>query len=400
MAQRGVAAVGRFELWMLASVAMGLVGIGGVLFLVPAYVLNQGGTPADAGAVMAIGSGLALTGPAFGAFADRFRAHRLVQLLSMALIGGSALLLPFTNQELTWLLAAALVGFGIAGLSVVNPTMVIAAGFSGTEQASKLALLQMGVPIGQVIGLASVSALSGIGWDFGQLFFALAGVMALLMAVVAATNRPAAARIQAVAALEHANSPVTLRRILGSQFGLVFLIALLMTMSSQALESQYPNYMQESFNIDTAVSAGALSVIVLLSLPLYPVAARWTARRGFKGGVLLAAFARLAAALALLSLPRDSGLAPLIAYAFVMLVFPFFELNVATAAAQTSPIGAGAGQGAIGAAMALGTLFAAVLAGWLAEQFGFPTLPIVTAISAGSALMLGALFLRNARGAK
>lgn len=58
-----VASVGSYELWMLAQGVMGLCGAGGMMFLIPAYVVAQGGSPADAGAVMALAGALALSGP-------------------------------------------------------------------------------------------------------------------------------------------------------------------------------------------------------------------------------------------------------------------------------------------------------------------------------------------------
>lgn len=396
-------AIGRFELWMLAHVALGLVGMGGVLFLVPTYVLAQGGTPSDVGAVMAIGSGLALTGPAFGAFADRFGAHRLVQLGSMTLLLLAAVLLPFTNEELTWMISAGLFGLGIAGLSVVNPTLIVGAGLEHSEQTHKLALMQMCVPAGQVLGLAMISALMAAGWELPQLFFLLAGIMAVFTVIVALVNAPAAARVGAAASTsasstENVPAPkMSLRSVILSQFGLVVLIGMLLTMSAQALESQYPNYMQESFAIDPGTSAGALSVMVLLSLPLYAVAGRWTARQGAKAGLALSTLMRVGAGVGLLLLAKEAGATAFVFYALVMLAYPFAELNLATLVSKTSPMGAGAGQGILGAAFALGTLFVSVIAGLIAGAFGYPALAVITAVTAGLAAVLTILFVRNSK---
>jgi MFS family permease len=140
--QPRVPALGPYELWMVAQGALGTVGVGGLLFLVPAYVLDQEGTPADAGAVMALIGGVALAGPFLGGLADRYSIHRAIQLTSILLLGGGALSFAFAEQVLLWLVAAALVGLGMAGLIVVNATFVVGAGFDGETQARKLALPQ------------------------------------------------------------------------------------------------------------------------------------------------------------------------------------------------------------------------------------------------------------------
>ena len=55
-----VAAVSRFELWFVAQVTMGIVYIGGAMFLLPQFVLSlEGSNPGDVGIVMAVLCGFA-----------------------------------------------------------------------------------------------------------------------------------------------------------------------------------------------------------------------------------------------------------------------------------------------------------------------------------------------------
>ncbi len=400
MSVSSIPSIGRFELWMLANAATGFVGVGGMMFLIPLYVLSQQGTPADAGSVMAVASALALAGPFLGGLADRFNAYRGLQLTSIALLVLAAVSFSFAREELTWLVAAALLGLGMAGLAVVNPTFVVGAGLEPAQEARKLGQMQMMVPFGQVLGLAVLAGLSAAGLAFEHMFWVLAAVGAVLLFVVAATNRQAAQRLtehmaQAAPAADATGPKVTLRSVLVSPFGLVLLMALLITAGAQGIESQYPNYMQSAFDIDPTVSAGALSLMVLLSIPLYPVAGRLAASFGPRVPFLISAALRTLAGIALVLLPKESGALALVVFAFVMLTYSFFELGAAALAAQTSRIGAGAGQGALGGALALGTMAAAILAGWLAQQFGYPSLAIITAVATGAAVLLGVLFLRD-----
>lgn len=400
-ATQKVVSVGPYELWMLAQGAVGAVGVGGLLFLIPAFVLDQGGSPGDAGAVMAVVGGLALAGPFVGSMADRFMIHRWVQLLGIVLLAGGAISFAFAEQILLWWVAAVLVGLGLACLIVVNATFVVGAGFDEETQASKLALLQMSTPAGQVVGLALIALLTAAEVEFRGRFLFMAALAVVFLLVVAAVNGPAASRIVIEERPDQAadeageEEKLSLRAILFSQFGVVLLLAWLIMTSSQAIETQYPNYMKGAFDIDPENSAAALAVIVLLSVPLYPVAGRWTARFGPRTPYLFSAAARAAAGLGLLLLPKDAGLAALIVFGVVMLVFPMFELNAATLAASTSPIGPGGGQGGVGAAFALGTVTASVLAGWVADQIGFESLAAITMGAAAAALVIGLLFLKS-----
>lgn len=374
-----------------------------MMFLIPAFVVDQDGSPADAGAVMALAGALALTGPFVGNLADRFGAHRAVQLTGIAMCGGAAVSFAFAEQVLLWLVAAVLLGLGMASLAVVNATMVVGAPFDEEMQARKLSLLQLSLPTGQVIGLAAIAALTAADVSFRGRFLSLAAASLVLLAIVAAVNGAPARRLLDAAPPADApgREPVdvelprpTFRSILASQFGITLVLVALLMVSAQAIESQYPNYMQGAFDIDPGASASALSLIVLVSIPLYLVAGRWTAAAGATVPFLFSAAARAVAGLGLLLLPTSAGGLALVVFGVIMIVYPMFELNAATLAAITSPIGPGAGQGATGAAMAFGTIVASVLAGWMASEIGYSSLAAITMVAAGAAFALGVLFLR------
>ena len=396
-----VRAVGPYEVWMLAHAAVGFVGVGGMMFLIPAYVLDQGGTPADAGAVMALAGALALVAPVIGGFADRFGVHRQVQLLSLALLAASAAAFAFAEQELLWLVAATLLGLGMAGLTVVNATFVVGAGFDDRTQARKLSLLQLSLPSGQVLGLAVVAALSAASVGFRGRFLVLAGASLVFLIVVAAVNRAPAGRIRSTADTDpspdgRSKGRATLRTIVMSQFGVTLVIITLIMMSAQAIESQYPNYMQSVFSIDQDLSAAALSLIVLVSIPIYLLAGRWTARSGPRVPLLVSAAARAAAGAGLLLLPPDASIAALLVFGVIMVVYPLFELNAATLAALTSPIGPGGGQGGNAFAQAGASVLGAFIGGWAAEALGFASLGLIVGLLAGVGFVL-ALFIPGIR---
>lgn len=396
-----MSSVGPYELWMLAQAALGFTVYGGVIFLIPLHVLEQGGTPADTGAVIALIGVLALAGPFVGRLADRFGAHRSLQVLSLALVALGALAFAYAREELLWLVAAGLLGLGSSGAAVVNTTFVVGAGFDHETEARKLALLQLSMPAGQVLGLAFVAALAKAGFGIPAMLVALACTGAVFALAVVAVNGAAASRLLAGNGVTHPDGDevpavrISLRTVVFSQFGLALALTFLIMTSSECIESQYATYMDGVFGIDPELSAAALSIIMLLTIPLYLVAGRWTGLAGPRIPFLVSAAARTAAGLVLLMLPGSAGLAALMGFGVIMLTYPFFELNAAVLASKTSPIGQGAGQGASMAAYAVGSIVGAIVAGWLAERFGFASIALITAVSAGAATIFGALMLRS-----
>ena len=74
------------------------------------------------------------------------------------MVSGTEPLRP--QPELSWFVAAACLGLGIAGLSVINATPIAGAGFDTAMQARKLSVVRLSLPSGQVLGLATVAALN------------------------------------------------------------------------------------------------------------------------------------------------------------------------------------------------------------------------------------------------
>ena len=173
--------------------------------------------------------------------------------------------------------------------------------------------------------MATVAALSAADVGFRGRFLALAGVSLVFLAIAAAFGDGAVTRLHnATAAANEAvaddpSAPkVGLRRILLSQFGITLALIALLTIAAQAIESQYPNYMKDVFDIDPSASAGALSLIVLISIPLYVVAGKWTASAGPRIPFIFSAAVRTAAGLGLLLLPKDAGVLALVGFGLIM----------------------------------------------------------------------------------
>lgn len=383
---------------MVASITVGVVGFGGLAFLIPNAIVAQGGTAADAGAVLATRGLFMLLGPAIGYLADRFVAHRAVQLVGLLSLGGGAASFAFARTDLTYLLAAFLFGLGLSACLSINLTLVVGAGLSEDETAQKLSVVLQSAVVGQVLGLALVGLLTTTGVSFRGRFLVLAVLAVIGTTITAATNRGAVARLYAHQTPDQradVKAPVEWRQVLLSQFGLVMLLVLLIHGATQALEGQYPNYMQSVFRIDPAFAAEALAIIVLVRIPLHPLTARLSARTGPRLPFLATGVVRAAAALGLLLLGSSApALAPIAFYGLIQLCYPFFELNASLLAARTSPIGAPAGQGALVAAQAAGVIVGMSLAGGVAANVGFSSLATITLVGSALAFLVGVVVLR------
>jgi hypothetical protein len=183
--------------------------------------------------------------------------------------------------------------------------------------------------------------------------------------------------------------------VLLSSFGLVLLVVLISFAAHSVIESQYANFMTNVFNINGEISAIALAVAVLISVPIFPVVGRWLANAPYRLPLLIGTGLRAFVGLGLWLVAGIAGLpplVPLVLYGVLMVVMPLTDISGALLAANTSPIGPGGGQGGNGFALAGAAVLGAFIGGWAAEAIGFTSLGLIVGILAIVAFVL-ALFI-------
>jgi MFS family permease len=175
-------------------------------------------------------------------------------------------------------------------------------------------------------------------------------------------------------------------------------VVVFLTMAAHAtIESQYPNFMDEAFGVDGDLAAAGLAVAVLASVPVYPIVGRWAQRVAYRIPLLVGVTIRGAAGLALWFLADVADLpaiVPLAIYGAIVVALPLTDVTGALLAATTSPIGPGGGQGGYGFALAAAAIAGALMAGWVADELGYPSLALLVAILSAVALVLGVLLPR------
>jgi predicted MFS family arabinose efflux permease len=383
------------EWWYASQFAVGVVFMGMVPVLVPAYVLSVSNSASAAGVVMAILGLGALAAPVIGSFADRYRAHRAAQLGGVAALIVGAALFAGAKEEMVFALAAVALGLGVASVLMVNPTFIVAAGFEPGDEATRLGRLTQTAMVGQLIGGTVAAGLAAAKVEFESRFWVMAAIAAAALVLTAFTNAQAARRInvdpaaQAEEVREEATGP-SLWAILGTAFGILVVANFFNSVGHATLQSQYPNFMSKAFGIGQSASATALSVGAVVILIAIGFLGRIMGAAGAANVLRGAWILRLAAFVGLAVLVGTSvpAILPLGLYILLAVGIQFNDAANPAMAVRTSPTTAGAAQGFVMGALALGTFSGGLLGGVLAESVGFDWLPVAGAVSVAIAVAL------------
>lgn len=213
--------------------------------------------------------------PLVTGIADRYRAHREMQLVCLLMFGISYLPIAFTQRPLLFALLALLTGIGVGGASVFSTVYIVAGGYSEEAQAHALAPGSRLWLVGQVIGAALIASMLAADLPFQVMFAAAAVILVITLVIAYLTTKPLAERVLATAdqpaaskgQAEGTDVEVYDRKaVLFSPFGMVILAILLVYGGWQALNGQYSNYFYGVFGIEPELSAAANSLGALLAL--------------------------------------------------------------------------------------------------------------------------------------
>ena len=136
----------------------------------------------------------------------------------------------------------------------------------------------------------------------------------------------------------------------------------------------YPVLFQHAFGVPASSSSLAFAIIVLVSLPLFPVAAALSQRRGpaiAMAGALAARVVLLAALAALAAAGRVPAVLPLTAFAGIMFAWSFLSVAAPGLTGQLLPGAEGDAQGLLNASSGIAGLLGSVLGGTMASHFGY-----------------------------
>ena len=394
-----------FKAFYLTTFLLAMVWVGIHPVLVPTFILAQTGSATDVALVLALMSLGALAVPLGTGVADRYRAHREVQLVCLLVFGISYLLIAFTQRPLLFALSALLTGIGMGGASVFVTVFIVAGDYSEQAQAHALAMGSRLWLVGQVVGAALVAGMLALDLSFQIMFAVSAVILAITLGIAYLTTGPLAKRVLATANELAANQGQAegageaardWKAVLFSPFGMVILAILLAYGGWQALNGQYANYFYGAFGIEPELSAAANSVGALLGILTVGFYARWQASSGALPQFNFHALARLVGALALVGLgftlvggTAMAPCVPLVIYILLMQLRPVQDIAYPTLAARTAPGGAAMAQGVLTLTFALAMVIGNLGAGFVAENSGWRWVPVLMAVLGGLALVVG-----------
>ena len=330
-----------------------------------------------------------LTAPIIGGLADKYQAHRWAQLVALLAYAVGGLLFAYADGNMAlYYAASACFGIGSATLLMINPTFIVAAGFSQDNEAKRLARLNQTLVFGQLVAGLALAALTSTGLSYQNRFLMISGVALLSLVLTAATNKKAAQRILAEPpkADDAKSDAGDLRRILLSVFGLFLLAVMFSLFASSSLSGQFPTYMQQVFSIDPTISSITLSVSSVVTLMTLGMVGRWMAQSGPAPVWITAMLMYMVtgAAFIALSVGFDSiwSYFPLALYVVYLQAFAWQDMVQPALAARASTAGAATTQGFLLFVMASSYALVSILSAEAADAFGFASLAWLVLVGA------------------
>ena len=391
-----------FEWWMISFIAAGAGWAAFISLLIPPFVTESTGNAADAGIVMAIISLAAILAPVLGGFADKYRAHRLtltLGVLGMAL--GFFMYSISAESQAIYVLDAIVLGVSVAAINAVGPVFVLGANLGQKLEASRLTVLNLLQPVGQVIGgaLLAVAVSANLGFSAR---FTIAAIFMLVSAILTwfTTAKPAE-RIalpedKPAEAVSDPKKSFGLRQVLFSTFGMTLLILTLSSVGNNGINAQIANIMPNVYGADQQTTSALISLAGLLNIVFFIVAGRWMARSGSMSVLTGATVIRLVGALGMALIGLLASELLLVAALFVLIFYQgnaFNRISQGVVGMRFATIPAGETSGWVIAASAAGSFLGALIGGYLASSIGFNAINWMAAIAVGVALLLLVLFL-------
>ena len=386
-----------FEWWMISFIGAGAGWAAFISLLIPPFVTESTGNAANAGIVMAIISLAAVLAPVLGGFADKYRAHRLV--LSLGVLGMSLGFFMYSisaETQAIYVLDAIVLGISVAAINAVGPVFILGANLSKKVEASRLTVLNLLQPVGQVLGGALLAFAISAKLDFSNRFMIAAGFMLVCAVITWFTTAAPAKRIVLLEdkpdeQLAEQKRSFGLKQVLFSSFGLYLLIMTLSSMGNNGINAQIANILPNVYGMDQQTTSAMISLAGLFNIGLFIVAGRWMAKSGGMTVQTAATVIRFIGALGMAVVGMMANSPILIAAAFMQILYqsnPFSRISQGVVGMRFATVPAGQTSGWVIAASASGSFLGALIGGFLASSIGFNAINWMAAIAVGVALLL------------
>jgi len=401
--------------WFWGYLFQGAVILGIAPILIPILV-GEFKSASDVGLVVGAFYLGQVFSPMVGKIADARRWFAPFFLGGFVLIAAGCVGFAVFESTSAWLACALLQGVG-AGMTNTTAFSYIVEFRPKSEWDGHLGWLQTFYGTGQAVGLLLAALLQSIsGWGM-----VLCGVLMIpglwlarrgLPSAAATAVRPGARKepvhhdrpamgpaISPAAVVRHYEhaSLRGLRAVgkgLTSRFALWIVCWFCMMIGVWLVMNFLPLLMKANYGISAGLSSLYYGLAATIGIFLYAPSGNWSQRIGSARVVLIGALGMVVTNVALLLLiPASAGaqafLVPLF-FAVLPIAWSPIIVGGSVLAGELADFSQGAAMGIFNAAMAVGSVAAAVAGGWIAEKSGYPA---VTACAAGASILAVVLLL-------
>jgi len=369
----------------------------------------------------------AFAAPLVGTMADRYSAHRPLAMICAAAMAVSLWLFPLAGP--TWQLLLALAdGAGFAG-AVTIANLLIVERRPRAEWNPRLGLLEAALSVGQGVALFLSAWLATLSARNGLFLAAIVPAAAIPLAAIlvprkvgdrpanaqralssdsqvpdAATSSPEHHRLVSAGAVGEwgPSSPSRAHHLanrrpfagaaaLRGPFGWMLAAWIPAYAGTAVIFALYPVLFQHAFGVSPSSSSLAFAIIVLVSLPLFPVAGALSQRRGpakAMAGAFAARVVLLAALATFAAVGHVPAVLPFIAFAGIMFAWSFLSVASPGLTAQLMPGAEGDAQGMLNASSGVAGLVGSVLGGIVGGHFGYSAALVFGASSTALGLLI------------
>lgn len=384
------------EPWFAAYALVGLLVSGIVPILVPLTVEHAGAFAV--GLVVAAFYGGTLFAPVFGSVADKTGTQRLTFLASFPTMAVAAVLFSQVHATALWFLCALLAG-AAAGAAQTTASVFIVEGHPQSEWSERIGWSRSAFGTGQVVGLA-VSAIFTHRLDLGWI---ATGSLVLVGTVVGRIHLPHVGKVTAAAPSQGAepSAPQHNRLVdaLRSPFGTLLVSWLLAMVGLMTFYNVVPLVMRDAFGVSPQATSVLFLIGAGIGVVMYPLTGRIAQARNAPFVLAIGYLTTLIAfvAMTVTSLTHPSWKAAVGALCLIAIAtaYPFQYVGANLLAAELSRGGEGSAMGLFNSAVAAGAIVGAIAPSFLADAFGYDSLPPLAAGAVLLAVLVGIPLLRR-----
>ena len=305
------------------------------------------------------------------------------------------------ESQAIYVLDAIILGVSAAALNAVGPVFVLGANLPQKLEASRLTVLNLLQPVGQVIGGALLAAAVAASLDFSTRFMIAAVFMFICGVLTWFTTAKPAERIvlqedKPDEQHEEEKQSFGLKQVLFSTFGMTLLVLTLSSVGNNGINAQIANILPNVYGMDEQTTSALISLAGFFNIIFFIVAGRWMAKSGAMMVLTGATIIRFVGALgmAVVGMMTDSSML-LVAALFMLIMYQgnsFNRISQGVVGMRFATIPPGSASGWVIAASAAGSFIGALLGGYLASSIGFNAINWMAALAVGSLVAAPHLF--------